>query len=106
MSANFDQMAVGELGFVGVSPQRVFFSADGERWTEHPVEMNFGDVAVAGDTVVEVASDGIYTWTAQHDSGLALTGTPTRSLLMVAGALVALGGLALVARRRMSLRLT
>lgn len=100
------EMAVGELGFVGVSPQHVFFSADGERWTEHSVEMDFGDVAVAGDTVVAVATDGIYTWTAPHDSGLALTGTSTRPLLIVAGVLVALGGLILIARRRMSLRLT
>lgn len=92
------EMAVSDLGFVGVSPQRVLFSADGTSWTEFPVEMVFRDVAAIGDTVVALATDGIYTWIAAP-APLAETGTNPSSLLWLAAILSAIGGATLILRR-------
>ncbi|MGI9622141.1 MAG: LPXTG cell wall anchor domain-containing protein, partial [Acidimicrobiales bacterium] len=91
------EMAVSDLGFVGVSANRVLFSANGTSWSEYPVEMAFHDVAAAGNTLVALAPDGIYTWTARPAS-LPDTGTDTTTALKIGAGLIAIGAAVLAIR--------
>lgn len=92
------EMAVSDLGFVGVAGNRVLHSADGTTWNEFSAEVSFHDVAAIGNTIVALSPDGIYTWTAGPGS-LAFTGTDLAFLISIGALLLLTGAAALTFRR-------
>lgn len=65
--------------------------------------MEFPDVVAAGDTLVALATDGIYPWT-PPTSTLPNTGTNTRLLLSLSLLLTTMGSLILATTNRLTPR--
>ena len=103
-------MVVNDLGFVGsfyreiiggeLEPGAIVYSPDGATWFAYSADEIFFEMVGAGDSVVALGVDGVYTWTPPGSDLLAFTGTGMTGRLVSVGVAMTVIGLAALFFRR------